>query len=403
MNGHNIEEQNMLFEPLKLGRLELKNRFVRSATFEGMADADGAVTAELIDFYKTLSKGEIGTIITGFMYVNKEGKGAPHKTSISKDEDIPGLRRLAETIKAEESRTIFQIGHSGGQTRKQISGHTPLAPSNHLRDPVLMSKPRSLSIDGINQVIKDFAEAGRRVQEAGADGIQLHAAHGYLLSEFLSPFFNKRTDKYGGSKENRYRLINEIISAIRNIVGDKFIISIKINHNDGTPQQGMTADLAAYYSSRLKNDGIDIVELSAGSTTWAPFNMSRGNVEVEEFTKIFPWLIRPIMRRRFKAMEGRVPFREAYNADSAIRVKEALGDVPLILVGGLRTLNTMEKVSLSGKADLISMSRPLIRQPNLIKLFESRKAESALCDSCNRCLVAIYKGLPLGCYNKGLP
>jgi 2,4-dienoyl-CoA reductase-like NADH-dependent reductase (Old Yellow Enzyme family) len=391
-----------IFEPFRLGSLTIANRFVRSATFECMADPEGLVTPQLIKLYKTLARGDIGLIITGHMYVAREGRAAPGQIAISSDSCVPGLTEVAAAIRSRGSRAIFQISHAGCQTMKRFTGSPPRAPSGHLRDPLLFSKAKPLTEREIQQLIADFAAAARRAVAAGADGIQLHAAHGYLISQFLSPFFNHRDDQWGGSRANRFRFLKEVVCAVRQEIGDQPLLLVKMNVNDCTPSPGVTPELAAYHAAQLAELTVDGVEISQGTTTRAPFNVFRGEVPATELAAFFPWPLSLLMRRRISAMRGRAPFREAYTADAAPLIKEALGKVPLMLVGGLRRLATMEHCVTSGVADLVALCRPLIRQPLLIQRFQSQESNAARCGSCNLCFAAVCHGLPIRCYRKGL-
>jgi 2,4-dienoyl-CoA reductase-like NADH-dependent reductase (Old Yellow Enzyme family) len=392
----------VLFDSFKIGDRTVRNRFVRSATYEAAADGDGRVTPEVLRLYEILGRGDLGTIVTGYMHVASGGRGAPKSIGIDRDEFVPGLRALADSIKADGALAIYQLVHAGGQTMKRITGSRPVAPSGDRRDYLMMEKARQLSAAEIARVVTAFASAAGRAREAGADGVQIHAAHGYLLSEFLSPFFNHRSDEYGGSDEGRYRILGEVIAEVRATVGSDLLVLVKMNIDDGTPQPGMTPELAAYYASRMAADGVDCLEISAGSTTWAPFLMCRGEAPIDDFARVAPRPIRFLTKRRLEATL-RPSLEEAYNAPSAGTVKEALGSVPLALVGGMRTLPAMEEVVSSGRADLVSLSRPLVREPGLVGRFRAEPDAIPHCISCNRCLAAGFNNLPLRCYVKGLP
>lgn len=396
---------SILFEPFRIGPLEVKNRFIRSATFEGRGDGRGGVTEKALVYYRTLGRGEIGTIITGTMYVRQDGKGGASALGIDRDELIPGLRGLADAIKSGGSRAVFQLHHAGGQALKQVTGSRPRSPSADRRDRfsrMMMGTRSALSADELRQLAADFGAAARRAREAGADGVQLHAAHGYLLSEFLSPYHNRRDDAYGGDVEGRYRLLGEVIAVVRAEVGPDFPLLVKMNIDDGTPEPGMTPDLAAAYATRMVRDGVDCLEISAGATIGAPFVMCRGEVHPEDFASVAPWPVSRLLGRTIAAAP-QPPFAEAYNGVGIAPVKAALGDVPLALVGGMRTLPVMEECVATGTADLISMSRPLVREPGLIAKFKADPATVPACISCSRCLAACYHDLPIRCYVNGLP
>jgi 2,4-dienoyl-CoA reductase-like NADH-dependent reductase (Old Yellow Enzyme family) len=395
---------SVLFEPFRLGTVEVKNRFVRSATYECMCGRDGKVTPQLIKLYSTLAKGEIGVIITGHMYVSGEGRGGPGQIAITDDDCIPDLSMLAEAIRSRGSRAVFQISHAGCQTMKRFTGYPPRAPSGHLRDPLLFSKARPLTCAEIERIIADFAAAAGRAMAAGADGIQLHAAHGYLISQFLSPFFNHRDDQWGGSRDNRFRFLAEVVSAVRREIGSAPLLLVKMNVNDCTPAQGVTPELAVDYACRLPEMAVDGVEISQGTTTRGTFRMIPGDAPVRELARFYPWPLRWLMTSRIKTMAAaQTSSTEASTASAAPSIRAALGQVPLLLVGGLRRLAVMEEYVATGAADLVSLCRPFIRQPLLVRRLQSRDSDAASCKSCNLCFAAVCRQLPIGCYAKGLP
>ena len=253
----------------------------------------------------------------------------------------------------------------------------------------------------IAATIQAFANAARRAKQAGADGVQLHAAHGYLLNEFLSPFYNRRRDAWGGSAEKRFRFVREIIAAVRTAVGGSIPVLIKINTCDFTPKPGITPELASRYAAWLRAAGIDAVEVSSG--TFYSFHTVRGEIPLDELARGLPAWMRPLAKLKFKSMIKPCAFEEGYNLPGAKAVRQELGDVPLILVGGMRRQQQMEEVLKNGDADLISMSRPFVREPSLVEKFRDRKSDAASCVSCNMCFAAVFNNLPLRCYRKGLP
>ena len=196
-----------LFSPMRIGRLELRNRFVRSATFEGMAKENGEVSDEILNLYRNLAKGGIGLIITGHCYVNPLGKAFFNQVGIYSDEMIPGLKRLVQEVHEHGGKIVFQLAHAGRQTTRKITGYPPIGPSGKGRDPIYFVKPREMTEADIHETIRSFGRAAKRAVEAGADGIQLHGAHGYLINQFLSPFYNSRSDAWGGSEEGRFRFL----------------------------------------------------------------------------------------------------------------------------------------------------------------------------------------------------
>lgn len=394
---------SVLFSPRKIGNVELPNRFVNSATYEAMAKETGEVSDELIKRYARLAKGGIGLCITGLMYVHASGRGYKNQTGIYDDRMIPGLKKLVDAVHQAGGRIAFQIAHCGRQTTKSMVGTTPLAPSSRGRDPMYFVKPKEMTEDQIVETIKAFGAAARRAVEAGADGIQLHGAHGYLISEFLSPYFNIRTDSWGGSDENRFRFLKEIYAEVKKAVPDGFPVMVKLNANDYTPKKGVTPPLATKYAGWLAELGIDAVEVSCGATNYSYMNMCRGDVPKAEMIQGLSWWEKPVGHLMLGKLVGKYDLVEGYNLETAKMIKPVIGDTALFLVGGMRTVSQMEKVLEKKYANFISMSRPFIREPFLVNKIKEGKMDRVSCVSCNRCLAAVANGIPVYCYNKGFP
>lgn len=392
---------SILFSPITIRTIEIQNRFVHSATYEAMADEEGEVTDELINRYKNLAKAGIGLIIPGYLYVHPAGRAMPKQAGIHTDEMIPGLRRLVEAVHQHGVKIALQLAHGGMQTSKAIIGQAPLAPSGGLRNPMTFGKCKEMTQLEIEETILAFSQAARRAAEAGADAVQVHGAHGYLISEFLSPFFNRRKDSWGGSDEGRFRIVQEIIQQTRKVLPDTTPILFKMNTNDFTPKEGVTPEVAKKYAGWLRKLGIDGVELSCG--TFFTFHMVRGEIPSKELMKVLPGWMRPLAKLQFRKLRPRCSFVEAYNLAAAEMIKPELGEVPLMLVGGVRRLSHMEELVERKYADMVSMSRPFIREPFLVKRFREGKADQASCISCNKCFAAIANDLPLRCYVDGLP
>jgi 2,4-dienoyl-CoA reductase-like NADH-dependent reductase (Old Yellow Enzyme family) len=393
----------VLFEPIALGNVQIKNRFVNAATYEGMATEAGKITDDIVARYRKLARGEIGLIITGNVYVHPLGRNARFQLGIHHNDMIPGLKRLTEAVHMEGGKIAFQLTHAGRQTTPALIGQTPLAPSSRGRDPVNFVKPTKMDEEQIHEAIRAFGRAAERAAEAGTDGVEIRAAHGYLANQFLSPFFNVREDRWGGSAKDRFRFLREVILETRNRLPDGMPILVKLNARDHTPQRGITPPLAATYARWLAEIGIDGLEVSRGSTLYAPFDMSRGDVPVDAFARSVPWWQRPLVRLTLSRWVGKYDLDGAYNLEAAKLIKPELGDVPLILTGGLRTVSQMERVLKEDVADTIGMSRPFIREPSLVRKIREGRTDAASCVSCNRCLAAIASDLPVRCYYTGLP
>jgi 2,4-dienoyl-CoA reductase-like NADH-dependent reductase (Old Yellow Enzyme family) len=394
---------SILFEPIQIGNLQLENRFVHSATHEGRATEQGAVTDSLVGRYRRLAKGEIGLIITGYLYVHPLGRCYKHQAGIYSDELVPGLKRVTDAIHEEGGKVAFQIAHGGVYARKDLIGQTPMGPSNRPRDPANFFKPKRMTEAQIEEVIDAFAQAARRAVEAGVDGLQLHAAHGYLISQFLSPFFNDRDDGWGGSDENRFRFLKEIYQRVRQEMPEGMPLLIKLNGHDYIDEKGITPQLAARYAGWLAEMGIDGVEVSCGTVLESPWPMVRGKIPVDELTRAYAWWQKPLVKMIVGQDVGKFDFEEGYNLELAKAIRGSLNGVPLFSVGGNRTVSHMEQVLEQGHADLISMSRPFIREPFLVKHIREGKTDTAECESCNLCLAAQVNDMAVRCYCKGFP
>ena len=394
---------SLLFSPIKIGNVELPNRFLCSATYEVMAKETGEVSDEFIKRYVKLAKGGVGLSVTGLMYVQSSGRSYKYQTGIHQDSMTDGLTKLVDAVHQAGGKIAFQLAHSGRQTTKGMIGQTPLAPSSRGRDPLNFVKPKEMTENEIWETIKAFGAAAKRAVDAGADGIQLHAAHGYLICEFLSPFFNIRTDSWGGSDENRFCFLKEIYQEVKKVVPDGYPVFVKLNTNDYTPKEGITPALATKYAKWLAELGIDAVEVSCGATNYSYMNMCRGDVPTAEIVQGLSWWEKPIGKMMIGRLEGKYNLEEGYNLEAARMIKPVLGDTPLFLVGGMRTVGHMEDILEKNYADVISMSRPFIREPFLAKKIEKGEMGKVSCVSCNRCMAAVVNNFPVYCYNKGFP
>jgi len=344
-----------LFESSIINGMELRNRFVRSATWEGMAAEDGGCTPKLIGLLSCLARARLGLIVTSHAYVRTDGQAGPGQIGIYEDGLIPGLRDLARSVHNHGSRIIIQLAHAGLHAHPKLIRKLPVGPSS--ADGLTNGPCREMALDDITAIVAAFGQAARRAKEAEFDGVQIHAAHGFLLSEFLSPFYNGRTDGYGGSVENRARPLRQVLESIRAAVGEDFPVLIKMNCRDFV-DGGLTLTDSLEVGAMLQNDGIDAIELSGGTPHSGRLGAVRTQINSEE--------------------------KEAYFREEARAFKEKL-QVPVVLVGGIRTLDLAERLLNESFADYISMSRPLIREPDLIKRWGSGDLRKATCISCNGC------------------
>lgn len=343
-----------LFQPVALGKLELKNRVVRSATWDATADSSGAATDESVRLFQELGQGAIGLIVTGHAYVSVLGQSGQAQYGIHSDDVIPGLRRLVEAAHHDGSRIAVQITHCGinsGYLRKQ---GIPVQVVSRRED--LDALQEELTDAMIEEVIDDFAMASRRAVEAGFDAVQLHGAHGYLMGQFLSPLYNQRADRWGGSASNRRRFHIEVIRRIRQLIGNDFPLLIKFGVQEDR-EGGLPLSEGLETAREMVEQGVDAIEISAGDSRNAIPRPPRDNPDY-------------------------VPFRTR-----AAATKRAT-TVPVILVGGIRNMETANEILRSGDADLISMCRPFIREPHLLTRWRKGEAIQAKCISCSKCMSA---------------
>ncbi len=350
-----MKAKSILFTPIKLGPIEIPNRFVRSATHDFLAEKDGSVTDKQVLLFTHLAKGEVGLIITGHAYVSLQGKASPYQIAVDEDKSIEGLQNITEAVHAYPSRIFLQLSHAGRQTKPKLCQCTPQSPSA-VYEPIYKVMPKEMTSQEIHQVIEDFVSASRRAKQAGFDGVQLHVAHGYLLSSFISPYTNRRQDEWGGTLANRLRIVVEIIRAIKRIRGQDFALTVKLNSTDFLPQ-GLKLEESVKIAAELEREGIDGIEVSGGTAEAGQGSIWKG--------------------LRSEDQEG-------YFIQSAARIKSAIS-IPVIGLGGIRSFSIMEKFIQEGQVDLISMSRPFIRAPYLVKKFREGKIKKSECISCNKC------------------
>jgi 2,4-dienoyl-CoA reductase-like NADH-dependent reductase (Old Yellow Enzyme family) len=394
---------SLLFTPGAIGSLEIKNRIVRAPVYEARAGLDGTVGDEMIAYYKQLSRSGVGLICTGYMFVDPLGRAQKYQTGIHSDAMLPGLSRLADTVHEDGARIAFEISHAGRQTLKSLTGHPPVGPSRIRRDPSFLVKPVEMSDDLIRHTIDAFVSAAGRSVKAGSDIVYLHAGGGDLLNQFLSPFFNVRKDRWGGSPENRFRIMADIIGGIRQTVSSNVPILVKLNVRDFTPFTGVSPDLALIYAGWLADLGVDGLELTTGVKFYNHMNCWLGGVPVNDIVSALPGWKRPFGWLFMKSLEHRHPLVEGWNAQSLRDIRKASGDMALFLVGGLRKVPHMEALLENGTADFVALARPLIREPNFVKRVMEGKTGEATCISCNRCIAGVMHDLPTACYRNGLP
>lgn len=347
-----------LFDRTTINGMELRNRLVRSATWEGMCEADGRPTARLINYYRKLARGGVGLIISGYTFVRPDGKQLPGKMGIHTDDFAPEMKALVRAVHDEGGKICIQLVHAGGQTDSATAGRQPLAPSA-VELGQFSERPVEMTVADIREVVAAFGAAAGRAKSYGFDAIQLHGAHGYLINQFLSPLTNRRSDDYGGSIENRCRFLMDVYRVVRQAVGIDYPVMIKLNGADNL-DGGLVVKDAVRAAVMLDKEGIDAIEVSGG--TPASGDMSPARSEIDS------------------------PEKEAYNLPLARQVRAAVS-CPVMVVGGFRTYEMTESPIRDEGIDYISMARPFIREPNLAKRWQQGDRSPASCISCNKCFV----------------
>jgi 2,4-dienoyl-CoA reductase-like NADH-dependent reductase (Old Yellow Enzyme family) len=354
---------SLLFEPLQIGSLHLRNRLMRSATAERLSHPDtGAPLPALAALYRALGEGGVGTIVTGHAFVEPAGKAHPEMSSLASDDLIPAWRQTIAAAQAAGAQVIVQINHSGASCDPDVNPD-PVSPSGVAT--AERARPRAMTGAEVERAIEAFSRAAWRAQQAGFDGVQLHGAHGYLITQFLTPATNSRSDRWGpGGPYGRLGFLRDVVDSVRRQVGDRYPVWIKLGVS-GASQHGLTAADGARVAAFCREVGIACVEVS--HALGQPEEVGRG--------------------------EGRyLPLAEAARA--------AVGPgYPLALVNGLRSLRAMERILAGGVVRLASMCRPLIAEPDLPKRLASGASRRAVCASCGNCW-AEGPGLGTGCHNE---
>jgi 2,4-dienoyl-CoA reductase-like NADH-dependent reductase (Old Yellow Enzyme family) len=348
--------------------MELANRFVRSATWEGMAAGDGSPTPALIELMGTLAEGGVGLIITGHTYIRTDGKAAPGQLGIDRDGLVEGLSRMTEAVHNRGGKIVLQLAHGGFYANSKLTGQLPIAPSGTVEN-LSPSPRREMTADDIRDVVEDYGQAARRAKRAGFDGVEIHAAHGYLLSQFLSPAFNRRNDEYGINLEGRAKMAVDVVERVRAAVGANYPVRIKMNSEDCL-EGGLTLEDAVEAAMLIRNAGVDAIEVSGGTIASGKLSPSRTGIDAVE--------------------------REAYFRQGGRFIRMAT-HVPVILVGGIRSFELAERVFMEGSADYIAMSRPFIREPGLINRWKTGDYRRATCISVNKCFGPAMAGKGLYC------
>ena len=377
-----------MLAPATLGPVRLRNRTVKSATFEGRTPA-GQVTDALIDYHLAVTRGGVGLTTVAYLAVAPEGR--THRDVIVVGPDTrAGLTRMAAAVHETGAAIAGQVGHAGPVANGRSNGVHALSASR-MPSPLSMQMVRAASEQDLTRITRAYVSTARTLVDAGFDVLELHMAHSYLISAFLASGLNRRKDGWGGPLENRARLARQVARAVRDEVGDACAVTAKVSVNDGF-KGGLTTDESLDVCAMLEEDGcLDALELSGGSSLMNPMYLFRGDAPVEEFAATMPLVVRLGMKTPVgKGFLKTYPFEEAFFLDKALRFRERLS-MPLILLGGINRRETMDRAMADG-FEFVAMGRALLREPDLVNQLQAGRTAPGQCIHCNRCMPTIYSG-----------
>lgn len=380
-----LRSESVLFSPIRLGPITVPNRFIRSPTGEFGANPDGTPAKRLHDMITSYAKGECGLIIPGCMYVAESGRSHPTLTGMCTKKQSDSWKPIINEVHGYGSKIIFQIYHPGISSNPEHNGGVmPMGPSS------LVSAIHEMTNQEVETMVQNFIDAGIYTYRSGADGVQLHLAHGYLLSTFLSPFYNRRSDKWGGSVENRLRIVKEILAGIKSQTPDSFHISVKLNTDDHV-ENGVNPRMAVQYIRSMIKD-VHLFELSNGAAVgklWA----IRGKVHEKALLRGVTKAEQDALLKRAQSSFEGVPFSEQYNQQDTEYIRKAVPEAKIAMVGGIRQFDAMESIIKNNIADMVSMSRPFIRDPYIVKNLKEGKVDRSTCTNCSSCILNVTNGL----------
>jgi 2,4-dienoyl-CoA reductase-like NADH-dependent reductase (Old Yellow Enzyme family) len=376
------------FAPARLGPVTLRNRIIKAATFEGRTPKR-VVTPELIEFHRRFAAGGVGMSTVAYCAVTRAGTTDGHQIVLDDPAVSAGLRALVDAVHEEGAAVAAQIGHAGPVANPMGTKSPSVAPSR-VFSPLGMRRTQSLTADDIALVTRQFADGAKVLRDAGFDAIEIHIGHGYLLSAFLSPRLNKRSDQWGGSLESRARFPRDVVRAVRDAVGRDIAVTAKVNMTDGV-RGGFWIDESIRFAAMLEADGgLDAITLTGGSSFQNPMYLFKGDAPVDEMAAMFPGLL----GRGMKLVGGRFfkeyPFEEAYFLPYARQFRAALS-MPLVLLGGINRLATITDALDEGFA-FVQIGRALLREPTLPLEMQKDADREGLCIHCNKCMPTIYSG-----------
>ncbi len=381
----------MLFTPFKIGPITLRNRSIRAAAFEGMCQ-NHRITPQLIDYHEQVAKGGIGMTTVAYAAVQRSGLSFPHQLLIEEN-GLPDLAKLADKVHEHRAKISIQLGHCGNMAKRSVIGMRPVSSSTHI-NLYAPSFPRKMNQKDIKETIKAFGDSVRLVKKAGFDAVEIHAGHGYLISQFLSPYVNKRKDEYGGSLKNRMRFMEQVMQEVLEAANNEIAVLVKMNMIDGV-KGGITLKESLTIGKKLEAMGVNALVLSSGFVSKAPMEVMRGVMPIKTLAAHAGNKIMSVFIRAFgRIMVPSIPFKETYFLDHAKLFRAQL-KMPLVYVGGILSKENIDHV-LSENFEAVAIARALIKDPDFINNLRLDVYKKSSCDTCNHCIAVMYNG-PFEC------
>ena len=386
-------KESILFTPGKFGPLTLRNRTIRSAAFESMCPGNKP-SKELLDYHHSVAAGGIGMTTVAYAAVTRSGLSFDRQLWM-RPEIVPGLRELTDAVHREGAAVSIQLGHCGNMSHKAICGETPVGASTgfNLYSPTFV---RGLRKDELAPMARAYGDSVRLAREAGFDAVEIHAGHGYLISQFLSPYTNHRKDEFGGSLENRMRFMDMVMDEVMKAAGNDMAVLVKMNMRDGF-KGGMDIDESLQVAKRLVDDGAQALVLSGGFVSKAPMYVMRGTMPIKTMTHYMTcWWLKWGVRMAGRMMIPTIPFKEAYFLEDALRFRKEITQIPLVYVGGLVAREKIDEV-LNDGFEFVQMGRALLNEPGFVNRMKAEGMARCNCKHSNYCIARMYT-LDMACH-----
>lgn len=384
-----------LFTEASIGPITLRNRTIRSAAFESMCPGN-APSQQLLDYHRSVAAGGVGMTTVAYAAVAQSGLSFDRQLWMRK-EIVPGLRKLTDSVHKEGAAASIQLGHCGNMSHKKICCETPVGASSgfNLYSPTFV---RGLRKDELRLMAKAYGNAVRLARESGFDAVEIHAGHGYLISQFLSPYTNHRKDEYGGSLDNRMRFMDEVMAEVMKAAGNDMAVLVKMNMRDGF-KGGMDIEESLQVAHRLVNDGAQALVLSGGFVSKAPMYVMRGAMPIKAMTHYMDcWWLKWGVRMAGHLMIPTVPFKEAYFLDDAMLFRKEIKNIPLVYVGGLISREKIEDVLDKG-FEFVQMGRALLNEPGFVNRMKLDVNARCTCKHSNYCIARMYS-IDMACHQR---